>query len=48
MDRYIKSWNGTLTLNPEWVDAHYMDMNFPSEMDKYQKIIDYYDSFDVL
>ena len=45
-DKYIKSWNGTLILNPEWVDAHYMDL--PSEMEKYQKIIDYYDSFDIL
>lgn len=46
MDKYIKSWNGALILNPVWVDEHYMEL--PSEMCKYQKIIDYYDSFDIL
>lgn len=45
-DKYIKSWNNTLILNPVWVNEHYME--FPNEMDKYQKIIDYYESFDVL
>ena len=48
MDKYIKSWNGTEILNPEWLDAHYMDLNLLSEMDKYQRIIDYYNSFDIL
>lgn len=45
-DKYIKSWNNTLILNPVWVNEHYME--FPNEMDKYQKIIDYYESFDIL
>lgn len=45
-DKYIKSWDNTLILNPVWVNEHYME--FPNEMDKYQKIIDYYESFDVL
>jgi len=48
MDKYIESWNGTLILNSEWIDAHYMDRNLPSELEKYQKIIDYYDGFDIL
>ena len=48
MDKYIKGCNSTLILNPEWIDEHYMNMNLPSEMEKYQKIIDYYDSFDIL
>ena len=46
MNKYIESCGGTLILNPVWVDEYYMEL--PTEIDKYQKIIDYYDSFDIL